>query len=669
MHWSAILSVAVAVVAAAPGCQSARPRSSTAASGARLASGINFKQGSSGELLAPGMSLEVALSGVEAGDLLVGWFLEDGAPEELSVVDSMNGAWTRSVSQPFGGGARGGAVLYYKANAMAGDVVITVSSSAAAPLQATVSEYSGVDATSPLDRVATAFGSGATASVGPTGALRADNELVYVAAGFGGAVSPLTAGPGFTLRSSQDTTGEEDSIASSIEGQSGSMGFASSTDWTMIVATFRPASSASCAATTCAAQGATCGSVSDGCGGTLSCGACAPDKVCADTSCVASPGTCTLLTDSNVHDSPPLDKPAYLEAVLDPVFRQKIVRVSGDPGAAVPIVGGTWGAVERHHYSKDQAWNADMSLLLLEYSKPLILDANTYQVLYTYPQIDGVDAAKWHPSDPSKMIYVGDHEIRTLNVRTGVDSQLASFDGYSGFLIGLYEGNLSKDGDRLAIYAKNARGTTVTFAYDIASATKHPDIDISAKSVDWASVSPQGDFIVVFYDDQTTEIYDVEGALLQTWPELGVPDHYDMTVDSDGSEIAVGSARSGAHDGQIIKRRLADGAITALTSGGYGEHSSTRNTLRPGWAYVSFFATASSSLYAGEIAAVKLDGSMTVERIVPFRSTERVYDSGAQPSPSPDGSKVIFASDWGAAGGPIQAYVVEMPGIAAGYCR
>jgi hypothetical protein len=38
-------------------------------------------------------------------------------------------------------------------------------------------------------------------------------------------------------------------------------------------------------------------------------------------------------------------KPGYLESIIDPVFGSKITKVVD-------------GDVYRHHYSKDQAWNA-----------------------------------------------------------------------------------------------------------------------------------------------------------------------------------------------------------------------------------------------------------------------------------------------------------------------
>lgn len=53
-----------------------------------------------------------------------------------------------------------------------------------------------------------------------------------------------------------------------------------------------PVTDAGCVATTCTARGATCGTAPDGCGGIISCGACAAGEVCGGAGanrCGASP--------------------------------------------------------------------------------------------------------------------------------------------------------------------------------------------------------------------------------------------------------------------------------------------------------------------------------------------------------------------------------------------
>src|SRR5207249_458928 len=61
----------------------------------------------------PSSTLRLAES-VLAGDLLVGWFGQFGAPGEVHVADDVNGPWTRSVSTTWGG--TGDIALFYREN-------------------------------------------------------------------------------------------------------------------------------------------------------------------------------------------------------------------------------------------------------------------------------------------------------------------------------------------------------------------------------------------------------------------------------------------------------------------------------------------------------------------------------------------------------------------------
>jgi hypothetical protein len=59
--------------------------------------------------------------------------------------------------------------------------------------------------------------------------------------------------------------------------------------------------------------------------------------------------------------------------------------------------------------------------------------------------------------------------------------------------------------------------------------------------------------------------------------------------------------------------------------------------------------------------AVKLDGSQTVERIAHLHTNRTDYLTEAHAVPSPDGRRVLWASDWeSATGRPIGAYVAEV---------
>ncbi len=85
-----------------------------------------------------------------------------------------------------------------------------------------------------------------------------------------------------------------------------------------------------------------------------------------------------------------------------------------------------------------------------------------------------------------------------------------------------------------------------------------------------------------------TQVYTLTGERVgKPWLDYGRPSHYDLAIDGNGDDIAVGVSKSKPDDGRVIKRRLSDGKITVLTAGGYASHTSTRNLDRPVGAYVA----------------------------------------------------------------------------------
>jgi hypothetical protein len=365
---------------------------------------------------------------------------------------------------------------------------------------------------------------------------------------------------------------------------------------------------------------------------------------------------------------PDTAKPPYLSPRVDPVFGSTVTRISGDAGSPIRTGDGEWGRVVRHHYSKDQAWNADMSLLVLTRHKgqpnPLFLDGRTYEPLFTI-RLPG--EARWHPTDPEAMLYVRDNRIGRFNVCTGKDKTIVTVEGYCQFRL-MSEGNFSYDGTRVAVAAKDSEGHIVAFAYDLRNHIKYPDIDLSTMpSIDWVSISALGEYIVVNGNhngrnhrgglDQT-RVFDLQGhpvGLL--WENYGEPSHYDLTVDQSGEEVAVGTSKSGVHAGKLIMRRLRDGLITVVNSES-ASHTSARNYRRPGWAYAT--CGDDKGVFRNEIIAVKLDGSLYVERLCHMHLVRAGYDSEGHASVSPDGTRVIWNSNWDDKDGDISVYVAEM---------
>lgn len=365
---------------------------------------------------------------------------------------------------------------------------------------------------------------------------------------------------------------------------------------------------------------------------------------------------------------PEIRQPEYLGSYQDPVFGNRVIRITGKVGDPIPSIEGSWAEVARHGYSKRGVWNADMSLLYLERHQgnpgALFLDGETYKPLFER-KVQYTES-RWHPEDPERMIFVRENQLGSWKVRDGETDILETFDGYSDLYIGPWEGNLSLDGTRIALYAQK-EGKGVVFGYDLTNKTKFADIDLGEIELDWVSISASGKYLVINgriegeYDQ--TQVLNLDGEIVgSTWTEFGRPSHYDLTLDADGEDIAVGVSKSKLDEGRVIKRRLKDGEVTVLTPGGWASHTSARNTMQKGWVYVTYQTRSENwPPFYDEVVAVKLDGSMTVRRLAHLHTRYVDYETEAHAVPSPDGSKVLWASNWEAVQGrPIATYVVEL---------
>ena len=369
--------------------------------------------------------------------------------------------------------------------------------------------------------------------------------------------------------------------------------------------------------------------------------------------------------------TPPMPMPGYLQPMIDPAFGTAFTRVT-DPGHEI-MPGIACGASYcTHRYSSAQAWNADQSLLAITIgcSGFCFLDGHSYVPAFHRP---GANECEWHPSDPALMLCVSPSEIYAWAPRTDAKITLYAPAGYTGLQFGPYKGNPSQDGNILVVRAENAAGARVAFAYDIARKTKYPDIDLGslAGANNFCSISPSGRFVFCFQDmmDDSNEAYvfSTNGAPVQHWTENHRPGHGDMTVDANGDDVYVGISKADPDKYHVIKRRLRDGLVTDLVAFGEGQHASIRSINRPGWVFLTYSGSYQEltehpdwAPFYQEIVALRIDGSGGLRRIVHTSSAKADYWSEAHASPSPDGTQIIWASNWGDAGGPVAAYVARL---------
>jgi hypothetical protein len=378
-----------------------------------------------------------------------------------------------------------------------------------------------------------------------------------------------------------------------------------------------------------------------------------------------------VLTKTRTVVTPSMPYPGYLQAVTDPAFGMSFTRVT-DPGQTMLPGISCKPTYCTHRYSSSQAWNADQSLLLIANgcSGFCFLDGSTYVPLF---HRNVPNECEWHPVDPALMICVSGNEIYTWNPRLDIRVKAYAFTEYKGLQFGPYKGNPSKDGTRLVVRATNSQGELVAFAYDISAQRKYPDIKLANLSGrnGYCTISSSGRYVfcanTAFDGTETAYVFTTEGVQLQHWTEHHRPGHGDITTDTDGSDVYVGISKASPDKFHIIKRRLDDGAVTDLAPYGHGQHASIRNINRPGWVFVTYSGVYSdvanypdSTPFYQEVIALRIDGSGELRRVIQTRNIKYDYWNESHASPSPDGSQIIWSSNWGHSGGPVADFVTRL---------
>jgi len=418
-----------------------------------------------------------------------------------------------------------------------------------------------------------------------------------------------------------------------------------------------------------------------------------------------------------VFSEPTTPKPGYLAAAIDPTFRSQVTRIGGDAGSSTSPVSGTWGTDARHTYSKQQPWNSDGTLIVMENRpgpSPLFLDGNTYRPRLAECSSSPLYDYRWHPSraHPNEMINVdgAGRELSWFDVVSCTKTRSWTLPIRSNYGVGSGEGNPSNDGRFVAV-ASDSQMVIVDMDPQSPSAP-YPnkrigpprtilDCGLSGCSVDWVSVSASGRYAVVNYSGDYPRVFDIDPLTLALTPHVfpaGTPEclnhdpgkgyildlgHADFALDpfDANADVLIGQRSSGCPSsvggvpmGGVVKVRLRDGHVTMLTdpaNEAFPHHISTRNLDRPGWVYVSYYPSPGDR-FDDEVVAIKMDGSFAVERLAHMHSAiSGCYRCEPHAVPSRDGQRVIFASNWATFCGTgcgtasnIQDYVIGVsPGV------
>jgi len=372
-------------------------------------------------------------------------------------------------------------------------------------------------------------------------------------------------------------------------------------------------------------------------------------------------------TDTDIPE-PTLGNPS-----IDNVFNTKISRLD--------TLNGT-----KTDYPKTQAWNADMSLIRVDYKlydadilveSDLTKDKHGYNMLCS----PGYEF-KWSNVDPKAFYAVQTTGLfikgRIDNDTIHCDNVVEDFsDAYEIVRIGQGEGNIDKN-DKYVLFTVKKKNDDKMYIllYDIQSKTRvwtkeipgvkwvgiHNDGDF-----DWATVSQSGKYILVNNVNKDNMTHGL------SWYDINFNNHHylqyeatDGTIESRGQHGDLGYDING--DEVFVEFNYRQGGITmfnldhperlgtlVLNSVYGGGHVSCRNTKRPGWCYL----TTNQEGY-NEVFALKLDGSdnPTVQRFAQSHNPimwywdeiTQIYKSRlywfTAGTPSPDGTKVLFNSRW-----------------------
>ena len=391
-----------------------------------------------------------------------------------------------------------------------------------------------------------------------------------------------------------------------------------------------------------------------------------------------------------------VEKPDYLASYTDPIFGNRVTRITD---RAVQ-------SANAKPYPKTQVWNADSTLIRLGYRIYYADNFSETEMTQNALIRGSLTEMKWSTWQPYVLYGIDVREDRFVFVKATInlENNTISYEEmpnatfmkseYDELKLGKYEGNLDyqdnyvvfagrkKDTNRVTLivyHLQNNYGTSyhtidaqvttsMKWYVEDENGTFTTDSTQENQMFDWASISALGNYVIVNYrskkgdeeQEYTIEQYDRRLNHIRRLAEHG--NHGDLGVDANGKEVYVefGFGTLNGEDNRGIWLYPLDGSprVQLLPDKYNGGHVSCRNFQRPGWCYLNTRYERDGTGMR-EVFALKLDETRTVQRFAQtHNSTENA--TYVRVNVSPDGTQLLFNSDWGDVESVIDTYHVKV---------
>jgi hypothetical protein len=392
-------------------------------------------------------------------------------------------------------------------------------------------------------------------------------------------------------------------------------------------------------------------------------------------------GAFAYLTDLLVHTPPnylTFQPPAKGGSYNDPAYGTSIKRVSDSLNTPNSAGAGTLEFITPE-YSTMSPFNMDNSRFILQHLSYFGLYDGNGNYLSDLPfDVYASTEPRWSRSSPNILYFVNGNQFKKLDITTNIVTLVHTFSEYTA-ISGHGESDICFDGNHF-VFAGDDR---YVFVYEISTDTKGSVLDNGGRAFDSLYMAADDTVTVTWIQPGTARFNGVERfsrnmVFMNQVAHAG--GHMDMSRDVDGSAILlwINSADptpiANCQNG-IVKVRLSDARQTCLVQFDWGV---AVHVSAPDGSGYFFMETLNDSdpmpasgwtLYTHEVLQIKLDGS-EVRRLFHHRS--RPFDSyywQPRTSVSHDGTKLVFASNYGLQGllsgipaDYTDSYLVTVPG-------